>query len=192
MTDSGSGSVETTKMLSVHSLGIVTGPYGTADNTYATADQNPELPGFTGTHPYGPNTMDYRADCDPRYQFIARQSPRSFGYLTGYLTGDGQAPNGYPTGAGISFPQNPQVGDYFLRIDYMPQILYRWDGVLWVRISENVRTETGYGLNDKSLKSSFINDQAQIYLNNSDTFVSEAQPLSSILQPPKPVLPPRV
>jgi hypothetical protein len=192
MTDSGSGSVETTKMLSVHSLGIVTGPYGTADNTYATADQNPELPGFTGTQPYGPDTMDYRADCDPRYQFIARQSPRSFGYLTGYLTGDGQAPNGYPTGAGISFPQNPQVGDYFLRIDYMPQILYRWDGVLWVRISENVRTETGYGLNDKSLKSSFINDQAQIYLNNSDTFVSEAQPLSSILQPPKPVLPPRV
>lgn len=186
---SGSGSVETTKLLAVQSLGMVTGPYGTADNTYATADQDPTQTGFTGDIT---EQMDYRADCDPRYQFIVRSSARSFGYTSGYLTGDGQAPNGYPTGAGIAFPQNPQVGDYFLRIDYTPQILYRWDGKVWVRISENVRTETGFTYGDTSQLSGFINNQAEIYLNNEGAFVSEAQPLSSVLQPSEPTVPPTV
>jgi hypothetical protein len=178
-TDSGSGALEGTKILSVQSLGPVTGPYGTADNTYATADQDPEQPGFTDEIT---PVMDFRADCDPRFQFIVRASPRSFGYETGYMTGDGTAPNGYPTGAGISFPQNPQVGDYFLRIDYQPQILYRWNGQLWVRISTNVRTETGFDFGDSSQLSGFINNQAEIFLQQTGTVVPEAQPLSSILQ----------
>lgn len=186
-TGSGSGPVEGQKVLVVQSLGIVTGPYGTADNTYATADQDPTQPGFTGTIS---TDMDYRADCDPGFQYIVRYTPRSFGYLSGYLTGDGTAPNGLPLGAGISFPQNPQVGDYFLRIDYMPQLLYRWDGVMWVRISENVRTDTGFTSGDQSQLSGFINDTGQIYLNNTEEFVPEAQPLSSVLQPtPNPIPP---
>ena len=189
LTDGGSGSVEPTMLLSVEPMGIVTGPYGTADNTYATADQDPTATGFTGDIT---QQMDYRADCDPRYQFIVRSSPRSFGYTTGLLTGDGQAPNGYPTGAGIAFPQNPQVGDYFLRIDYNPQLLYRWDGRIWVRISENVRTETGFTFEDKSQLSGFINDQAEIYLNSEGAFVPQAQPLSSVLQPSEPTVPPVV
>jgi hypothetical protein len=188
-TESGSGSVETTKSLAVQSLGIITGPYGTADNTYATADQNPELPGFTGDIT---QDMDYRSDCDPGFQYITRSSPRSFGYTTGYLSGDGTAPNGFPVGAGISFPQNPQVGDYFLRIDYMPQLLYRWDGKLWIRISENVRTETGFTAEDTSLLSGFINNTGEIYLNNSDEVVPQAQPLSSVLQPTLDPVPPEV
>ena len=184
---SGSGPVTGEKILSVQSLGAITGPYGTADNTYATADQDPTQPGFTDT--ITPQ-MDFRADCDPRYQFIARYTPRSFGYIAGYLTGTASPPNGLPTGAGISFPQNPQVGDYFLRTDYLPQILYRWDGVMWVRISENVRTETGFTIDDQSRKSLFINDTATIYMQQTETFVPEAQPLSSILQLAPDPLPP--
>jgi hypothetical protein len=186
------GFTEGDKILSVKSMGPVTGPYGTADNTYATADQDPTATGFTGTEPYGPNTMDYRADCDPAFQFIARSTPRSFGYETGYLSGDGQAPNGLPSGAGIAFPQNPNVGDYFLRIDYSPQILYRWDGKLWIRISTNVRTETGMTATDKSQLSNFINNENVIYSNNQEKLIPSAQPLSSILDlapdnlPPKP------
>jgi hypothetical protein len=167
-------------------LGIITGPYGTADNTYATADQNPEAPGFTDT--ITPQ-MDFRADCDPGFQYIARSSPRSFGYTTGYLDGDGQAPNGEPTGAGISFPQNPQVGDYFLRIDYFPQLLYRWDGRLWVRISSNVKTQTGFTANDRSQLSGFINNEQQTKLTDG-TYVPQSQPLSSILQLSPDPLPP--
>lgn len=184
---SGSGAVEGTNILVVHTLGPVTGPYGTADNTYATADQNPELPGFTGT--VTPQ-MDYRADCDPRFQFIARATARSFGYTAGYLTGDGTAPNGFPVGTGIAFPQNPQVGDYFLRIDYFPQILYRWDGRLWIRISTNVRTETGFGVEDKSLLSSFINSEETIILTNGNV-EPQLQPLSTLLTQPLPNLPPK-
>ena len=183
----GSGPVKGDVILSVQSMGAITGPYGTADNTYATSDQNPELPGFTGDVT---QQMDYRADADPRFQFIARATPRSFGYSVGYLTGDGQAPNGVPTGSGISFPQNPQVGDYFLRIDYSPQLLFRWDGLMWVRISENVRTDTGFTADDKSLLSGFINDENQIYLQQEQKLVPEAQGLSTILQLSPDPLPP--
>jgi len=185
--EGGSRALEGTKILTVQSFGPVTGPFGTADNTYATADQNPEQTGFTGNIT---QQMNYRADCDPRFQFIVRTTPQDFGYTEGYLTGDGTAPNGYPVGAGISFPQSPQVGDYFLRIDYAPQILYRWDGNVWVRISENVRTETGFDSNDQSQKSGFINNQAEIFLNNSEESVPEAQPLSSMLEPDPDTLPP--
>jgi hypothetical protein len=192
MTDTGSGALDWDMVLTVDSMGPVTGPYGTADNTYATADQDPVAPGFTGTQPYGPNTMDYRADCDPRFQFIARSSPRSFGYTMGYMTGDGTAPNGFPlnglgldgaslSGSGIAFPLYPNVGDYFLRIDYLPQILFRWDGKIWVRISENVRTDTGFASeNNQSELNSFINDSAQTKLTDG-TYVPQRQALSTIL-----------
>ena len=182
----GSGPVEGETVLSVQSTGPITGPYGTADNTYATADQNPELPGFTGTVS---QQMDFRADCDPAYQFIARSSPRSFGYTTGYLDGEGVAPNGFPTGAGIAFPQNPTVGDYFLRTDYLPQLLYRWDGQLWVRISSNVRTQTGFTSGDLSQQSSFINNSNVTVLTDGTT-TTQSQPLSSILTIAPDAIPP--
>lgn len=187
-TDTNSGRVSGEIILTVTSGGPITGPYGTADNTYATADANPELPGFTGTIS---QQMDWRADCDPAFQFIARSSPRSFGYSAGYMTGDGTAPNGFSTGilgldsasvsgAGISFPVNPQVGDYFLRIDYFPQLLYRWDGRVWIRVSANVRTDTGFTEQDQSLLSGFINDTAQTKLTNG-TFIPQRQALSTAL-----------
>jgi hypothetical protein len=185
-TDTNSGRVSGEIILTVTSGGPVTGPYGTADNTYATADADPELPGFTGTIS---QQMDWRADCDPAFQFIARSSPRSFGYSAGYMTGDGTAPNGFQTeilglgsvsGAGISFPINPQVGDYFLRIDYFPQLLYRWDGRVWIRVSSNVRTDTGFTYQDQSLLSGFINDTAQTELTNG-TFIPQRQALSTAL-----------
>jgi hypothetical protein len=187
-TDTNSGPVSGDTILTVYSMGQITGPYGTADNTYATADANPEAPGFTGTIS---QQMDWRADCDPAFQFIARSSPRSFGYSTGYLDGTGEAPNGFPTGAGISFPQNPQVGDYFLRIDYFPQLLYRWDGRIWVRISQNVRTQTGMTAADTSLQSTFVNNTGVTELTDG-TFIPERQALSTILGLSPDPLPPQV
>ena len=221
----GSGAVSGEIVLTAESTGTITGPYGTADNTYATADQNPELPGFTGTIS---TQMDFRADCDPAFQFIARSSPRSFGYTTAYMSGDGSPPNGFPlgitppvpmyplpegvvgtnptaqvsqeeylvaaastTGSGISFPINPQVGDYFLRIDYLPQLLYRWDGRLWIRISSNVRTDTGFTQEDKSLLSTFINNDQQTKLTNG-TYVPQKQALSTMLQIQPDPIPPQV
>jgi hypothetical protein len=195
-TDTGSGPVKGETILKVYSYGAVTGPYGTADNTYATADQNPVAPGFTGTVS---QQMDYRADCDPAYNYIARSSPRSFGYSAGYMTGTDMPPNGYPlgtgdalgfaTGAGISFPQNPQVGEFFLRIDYFPQLLYRWNGRIWIRISENVRTGTGFDAQDTSLLSGFINDYGQTK-TTAGTTIPERQALSTILTLSPDTIPP--
>ena len=187
LTDTGSGAVSGDVVLTIDGLGVINGPYGTADNTYATADQNPELPGFTDAIT---PVMDFRADCDPRFQFIARSSPRSFGYSTAYLGGDGEAPNGFPVGAGIAFPQNPQVGDYFLRIDYLPQLLYRWDGRLWIRISQNVRTATGFTDQDLSQQSSFINNSNVTVLTDGTT-TTQKQALSTILTIAPDPLPPR-
>lgn len=186
-TRTNSGPVRGNKVLTIQSLGVITGPYGTADNTYATADQNPEAPGFTGDIT---QQMDYRADCIPGFQYITRYTPRSFSYTNGYLTGDGSAPNGLPTGTGIAFPQNPQVGDYFLRIDYLPNVLFRWDGTIWCRMSSDVRTDTGFTADDKSLLSGFINDSGEIYSNAEEKLIPEAQPLSSILTIAPDPLPP--
>ena len=179
-TDTGSGKVKGELVLSVKALGAVDGPYGTVDNTYSEADQNPLIDGFTGT--IIPDVMDYRADSDPRFHYVARSTPRSFGYADGYMIGNGSAPNGVTTGAGISFPSMPTVGDYFLRTDYLPQLLFRWDGNLWVKISENVRTGVGFSdANNQSRLSGFINNTNKTTLTDGTT-IPERQALSQILK----------
>jgi hypothetical protein len=177
MTDTGSGPVEPDIVLAVKAFGPVSVPFGTSDNTYAFADADPEQPGFDTTQ-LTPD-MDFRADCDPRFRFIVRTSPTGFGYLDGYLVGTGEAPNGEPVTSAIEFPTNPTVGQYVLRIDYLPQQLFRFDGNIWVRISENVRTGVAFEAGDESLLSSFINN-SNVTATTSGT-IPQQQPLSSIL-----------
>lgn len=133
---------------------------------------------FTGT--VTPE-MDYLADCDPRFIFIRRFTPRNFGWLAGYLTGDQFAPNGEPVGTGIAFPANPQTGDYFLRLDYLPQKLFRFDGKMWVQISSNVRTPPTLTGEDQSQISTFINNTAVVQTAQGGTIPSR-QGLSQILK----------
>jgi hypothetical protein len=178
-TDSGSGLVEPILALTAEPLGPVTGPYGTTDNEYSDATQDPTQPGFTGT--ILQDIMDYRADTDPRYHFIARFTPRDFGYTRGYLVGDAAAPNGLPMGSGITFPSNPKDGDYFLRTDYLPQQLFRWSGSMWVKISENVRTGTALESDDQSLRASFINN-SNVTVRTDGTTIPEKQALSQIFK----------
>jgi hypothetical protein len=174
---SGSGPVEGDTILSVQSLGSVSGPYGTADNMYATTDQDPAQEGIDWAVT---SLMDFRSDVDPAFQFISRYSPRSFGYTVGYLTGTEAAPNGLPVGTGIAFPVTPAIGDYFLRTDYLPQLLYRWDGRIWIRISSNVRTDTGFTSTDGAQQSTFINNSATTLLTDG-TSIPQRQALSTIL-----------
>ena len=61
---------------------------------------------------------------------------------------------------------------------------------MWVRISENVRTDTGFTSDDKSLLSGYINNEDQIFLQQEQKFVPQAQGLSTILQlSPDPIPP---
>jgi hypothetical protein len=134
---------------------------------------------FSGP-PIVQNEMDYRADADPRFNYIKHFSPQGFGYQNGYLIGDGTAPNGLPTGAGITFPTQPNLGDYFLRTDYLPNILYRYDGNLWVRIGVNARALPGPA-SSETLMGSFINNTQTVTLTDGTT-MPQQQPLSSILK----------
>lgn len=124
--------------------------------------------------------MDYRADADPRFNYIVNYSPLGFGYSGGYMTGDGTAPNGLPFESGVQFPPTPKLGDYFLRTDYLPQAMYRYDGTLWVQISKNVRATAGLNSNQTQM-GSFINNTNTTTLTNGTT-IPESQSLSSLFK----------
>lgn len=103
------------------------------------------------------------------------------GTVGGWLTGDGQAPNGLPVASGIAFPSDPQVGDYALRTDYLPNRLFRWDGRRWVKIEDNVRTTMTAGPSNQTQRSSFVNN-TDTYTNNTGN-VTVRQSLSKALKP---------
>jgi hypothetical protein len=59
----------------------------------------------------------------------------TFKYPPTLAFGDGMIPNGaYPVGRGMAFPPNPQEGDYFLRTDYEPYVLFERKTNLWKRV----------------------------------------------------------
>lgn len=124
---------------------------------------------------------------------IVLKSPNKNVYVS-YLEGDGKPTNGAPYNFGISFPNDPVIGQYHLRTDYMPNRLFRFDGTRWVKYEDNVRmTLNNFGHEDvvsapnigkpvrQTLKTSFINN------NNTSTIagevVQERQALSKALKP---------
>jgi len=126
---------------------------------------------------------------------VVLQTPTENIYVrAGYLTGDGAPPNGSAYGFGINFPAHPTRGQFFLRTDYLPNRLFRYDGKFWIRYEDNVRmTLNNFGPQDtesgqfagaqvrQNQKSSFINN------TNTSTIagevVTERQALSKALKP---------
>lgn len=101
--------------------------------------------------------------------------------IEGYLTADGRAPNNIVTGAGVAFPSSPKNGDYFLRLDYLPNRLFRFNGKFWAKIEDAVRTNLTPGATNNQT-------QRTSYVNNTNTFVgpdgttqNSLQPLSRVL-----------
>jgi hypothetical protein len=110
-------------------------------------------------------------------------SPTALQNPTGYLTGDGLAPNGLDVIASISFPVNPAQGDYCLRLDYLPNRLFRFNSNKWVKVEDNVRTNTTAGdPNNNTLRNSFANNTKTMVLSNGDV-IPERQSLSNALRP---------
>jgi hypothetical protein len=111
-------------------------------------------------------------------------------YYIGYLTGNGIPPDGIPYGFGITFPGAAINGEFFLRTDYLPNRLFRFDGSHWVRFEDNVRMTTstlGATQTDnpllvrRKLKSSFINNTTTATI--AGEVVTERQALSQVLKP---------
>ena len=99
-----------------------------------------------------------------------------------YLDGDGVAPNGNPAGFGISFPtSNVDKGDYFLRTDYLPNRLFRFDGTRWVKIEDSVRITTTNNDSRANFKTSFVNNSTSSTING--LTVEQRQALTDALKP---------
>lgn len=117
-------------------------------------------------------------------------------YFVGSSTSEGGVPpNGYKYGFGIEFPGNPVHGQFFLRVDYLPNTLFRFDGSNWIRFEDNVRmTLDNFGTKDTAPgtlnagKATRLN-QIGGFINNATTstiagsLVVERQSLSKALKP---------
>ena len=112
----------------------------------------------------------------------------------GYLTGDGLPPNGATFGSGITFPSDPSVGAFYLRTDYLPNVLYRFNGKNWIMYEKNVRmTLNEFGAQNVAsgtFAGAQINQtQKMTFINNTNTatidgkVVPERQALSKVLKP---------
>jgi hypothetical protein len=124
---------------------------------------------------------------------IVLRSPKKDLYV-GYMTGDGVPPNGAPYGFGITFPNNPVNGSFYLRTDYLPNRLFRFNGNNWIKFEDNVRmTVNNFGAGDVAGGANAGKDIRQTqklgFINNTNTstiageVVQERQALSKALKP---------
>jgi len=126
------------------------------------------------------NTESQRASADKNVNAVI-DSPASSHYGF-YLDGDGVAPNGHPAGFGISFPNsNVDTGDYFLRTDFLPNRLFRFDGTRWVKIEDSVRITTTNNDSRANYKTGFVNNSSSDTING--LTVTQRQSLTDALKP---------
>jgi len=107
-------------------------------------------------------------------------NPDRAGY-NGYLLGTSDSPNGAPYGMGISFPTNNQEGDYFLRTDFMPKRLFKYNGNRWVKVQDDVRVTLSNTDSRNTQKTGFINNTRTSKIGGEET--KERQSLSKALRP---------
>ena len=99
-----------------------------------------------------------------------------------YLDGDGVARNGAPAGFRINFPtSNVDKGDYFLRTDYLPNRLFRYDGARWIKIEDSVRITTTNTDTRGNFKTNFVNNATESTINGLTT--KQRQSLTNALKP---------
>ena len=106
--------------------------------------------------------------------------PDRAGY-DGYLLGTSDSPNGAPYGMGISFPTNNQEGDYFLRTDFLPKRLFKYNGNRWVKVQDDVRVTLTNTDSRNTQKTGFINNTRTSEIGGEE--VKERQSLSKALRP---------
>ena len=102
-------------------------------------------------------------------------------FYVGYLTEQGVPPNGAPYGFGSQFPQAASQGEFYLRTDYFPNRLFRYNGSRWLKVEDGVRVEPMTSDNAKSQLGTFVNNSSTNTINNSQ--VEERQALSKVLKP---------
>jgi hypothetical protein len=67
------------------------------------------------------------------------------GYLNLQADNDGNISNtGRLLGFGIKFPNNPDKGDSFIRVDQMPSALYKYNGTKWIEVDKGLSDQYAY------------------------------------------------
>ena len=105
--------------------------------------------------------------------------PEKTGYQ-GYLLGDGLPPNGEVFGHGISFPLGPSTHDYFLRTDFLPNRLFKYDGTRWIKLEDDVRMALSNTNTKSTLKGGFVNNTTTDTIGGET--IQERQSLSKALK----------
>jgi hypothetical protein len=96
--------------------------------------------------------------------------------------GDGIPPNGHVAGAGTAFPTSDvDKGDYYLRLDFLPNRLFRYDGVRWIKVEDSVRLTTTNNNTRNTFKTGFINNSGTNTING--LTVAQRQSLTDALKP---------
>lgn len=95
---------------------------------------------------------------------IVNKRATKSGYA-GYLVGDGLPPNGYDFGYGIQFPADPPMDSFYLRTDFIPNRLFRFNGTIWVKVEDSVRMDLTNTNIRNTQKTGFINNTSGIYFD---------------------------
>ena len=99
-----------------------------------------------------------------------------------YISGTAVAPNEAAMGMGIQFPRNALSGDYFLRTDYLPNRVFRYDGKRWITVNDVQRTSLTQGINNATQLGNFVNASGT-FVNADGNTVNVKQSLSKALTP---------
>ena len=150
----------------------------------------------TGLVSYAPTSnINDDASIDTMDASMILNTPNGQTYAA-YTTGNGSGipKNGAAFGSGIQFPSDPSTGQYYLRTDYLPNVLYRFENNKWVMTEQNIRmTMNQFGAQDVSTgtfygsqirqtqKTSFINNTTTATING--RLVVEKQALNTALKP---------
>ena len=62
------------------------------------------------------------------------------------LVADNSGGRASHSGFGISFPENSNKGDTFVRVDIMPNVLYKYNGANWIAVDKNLSDSYTYDL----------------------------------------------
>jgi len=107
---------------------------------------------------------------------LTLKSPRQNYYLS-YIGGDIKPPNGYRlNGMGAQFPDTATQGNFFLRTDFAPNRLFRYDGRKWVKFIDKLRMTMTNNNSRLTQKLSFINNTNKTVIGTKE--MDERQTLS--------------
>ena len=122
--------------------------------------------GYDTSHYYSLEVDSTSAGSNVKIEKVNNESvtvpPSKIGY-NGYLLGDELAPNGETFGHGIQFPIGADEGDYFLRTDFMPKRLFRYNGANWIKMNDVERMTMSNTGSRQTQKTSFINNDNFVY-----------------------------